>query len=171
MLYNIFHGISVRPSDPMCLASGHILISKQDSTIRALRYNRCVTGMRSRDENHAVRFTQNAENRSRSRDTQPTRGVSDELARGCKRWHPLAPERRYGKKKSSLWVYVPPPISHTPQKHQHFREQSVRGIYFYKQVCLFVHWSSFDCLIMFPLIFVFVLWLYNNNQQTNLQTE
>ena len=53
--------------------------------IRALRSNRCVTGRRSRDENHAVRFRQSAENRSRARDTQPTRGVSGELARGCKR--------------------------------------------------------------------------------------
>ena len=39
------------------------------------------------------------------------RGVSDELARGSKRWHPLASRRRYGKKKSSLWVYVSPSIS------------------------------------------------------------
>ena len=39
--------------------------------------------------------------------------VSDELARVCKRRHPLAPGRRYGKKKKkySLWVCVSPPIS------------------------------------------------------------
>ena len=49
------------------LASCHILINKQedDSTIRALRYIKCVTGRRSRDENHAVRFRQSAENHSR----------------------------------------------------------------------------------------------------------
>ena len=88
--------------DPVCLASSHILIIKQDSTIRALRLNRCLTGRRSCDENHAVRFRLSAENRSRARDMQSIRGVSDELARGCKRWHPLAPGRGYGKKKSSL---------------------------------------------------------------------
>ena len=89
---------------PCVLSSSHILISRQedDSRIRALGYNRCVTGRRPCDENHAVRFRQSAENRRRARDTQPTRGVSDVLARGCKRWHPLAPGRRYGKKKSSL---------------------------------------------------------------------
>ena len=71
------------PSDPVCLASSHILINKQDRTIRALRSNRFVTGRRSRDENHVVRFRESAENRSRARDTQLTRGVSDELARRC----------------------------------------------------------------------------------------
>ena len=130
------------PSNPVCLVSCHILMSKQDSMIMALRLNRCVKGRRSRDENQAVRFRQSAENRSRARDTQPTRGVSDELAREYKRWHPLAPGRRYGQRNSSLWVYVSPPISHTPQKHQPFREKSVRDIYFYKEVCSFVHWSS-----------------------------
>ena len=70
--------------------------------IRALRSNKCVTGRRSRDENHAVRFRESAENSSRARDTQPTRGVSDEIAKGCKCWHPLDPRRRYGKRKSFL---------------------------------------------------------------------
>ena len=102
---------------PCALTSCHV-ISNQGSTIRALGYSRYVTGRRSRDENQAVRFGQSAENHSWSRDTQPSRGVSGELARGCKRWRPQAPGRRYGKKKSSLWVYVSPPISHTPHKHQ-----------------------------------------------------
>ena len=98
---------------PCGLASSHILITKQedDSTIRALGYNRCVTGRRPRDENHAGRFRQSAENHSQVRDLQPVRSISDELARGCKRWHPLDPGRRYGKKKSALWVYVYPFIS------------------------------------------------------------
>ena len=107
---------------PFALTSCHIGISKQDSTIRALRSNRCVTGRKPHDENHMVRFRESAENHSRVSDTQPIRGVSDELARGCKHWHLLAPGRRYGKKKSSLLLYVFPPISHTPQKHQPFRE-------------------------------------------------
>ena len=63
------------------LTSCHVVISKQGSTIRAVEYNRCVTG-RSRDENHAVRFGQN---------TEISRPV-----RGCQRWYPLAPETRYG---------------------------------------------------------------------------
>ena len=69
------------------------------------RHSGCVTGRRSRDENRAVRFRQSAEN-SRVRDTQPTRAVSDELARGCNYSHPQAPGRRYRKKKTSLWVYM-----------------------------------------------------------------
>ena len=56
------------PSDPVCLASCHTLISKQDSMMKALRSNGCVTGRRSRDENHAVRFRQSAENRSGAKD-------------------------------------------------------------------------------------------------------
>ena len=80
------------------LTSCHIVICKQDSTIRAVRSNRWP-----RDENQAVRLRQSAENRSWVRDMRPIRGVSDELARGCKCWHPLAPGRRYEKKKSSLW--------------------------------------------------------------------
>ena len=75
------------------LISCHVVISKQDSMIRALRSNRCVTGRRPRDENHAVRFGQSTENHSRARDTQPIRGVSDELAKGCKHWQPLVPGR------------------------------------------------------------------------------
>ena len=138
------------PSEPVCLASCHILISKQDSMIRAPRSNRFVTRKRSCDENHTVRFRQSAENRSRARDTQPTRGVSDKLARGCKCWHPLAPGRRYGKK-SSLWVYVSLPISHTTNINPF--ENKVREICFCKEVCSFVQVCKL-CLIMFPLVYV-----------------
>ena len=80
---------------PCALASCHILICKQDddSTIRALGYNRRITGRRSRDENQTVQSSVgHTDDRRRS----------DELVRGCKRWHPLAPGRRYGKKRSSL---------------------------------------------------------------------
>ena len=146
---------------PCTLASCHILISKQedDSTIRVLGYNRCVTGKRSRDENYAVRFRQSAENRSRARDTQPTRGVSDELARGCKRWHLQAPRRRYWKK-SSLWVYVSPPIlSHTTETSNLSRIKCGRYIFIKKCVRSFIEVRKL-CLIIFPL--VFVLRLYNN---------
>ena len=62
---------------PCALTSCHLVIRKQDSMIRALRLNRCVTGRISRDDGHAVR------------------GVS-----ACKRWHPLASRRRH--EKSSL---------------------------------------------------------------------
>ena len=57
--------------------------------IGAVEYNKCVTGKRPCDENHVVRFRQSAENRSRAWNTQPIRGIPDELARGCKSWHPL----------------------------------------------------------------------------------
>ena len=106
MLNNIWHGFSVCPWRPRVLWQAVTLWLVNNSAIRALGYNRYVTGRRSRDENHAVRFRQNGENRSRARDTQPIRNVSDKLAMECKHWHPLTPRRRYGQKKSSLWVYV-----------------------------------------------------------------
>ena len=77
---------------PCALTSCHVVISKQRSTIRVVGYNRCVTGRRQHDENNAFRFRQSAENRSRAMDTQSVRGVSDELARGCKRWNTPPPE-------------------------------------------------------------------------------
>ena len=140
---------------PCALASCLILISKQDTWIRALRSNRCVTGRRSHDENHTVRFRQSAENRSQARDTQPTSGVSDELARGCKRWHLLAPGRRYRKKKSSLCTH----LSHTSEKSTTSRIKCDISIYFIKKcVGSFIEVRKL-CLIMFPL--VYVLRLYN----------
>ena len=123
---------------PCAFTSCHVVISKQDSTIRALRSHRCATGMGLRHKNHGVRFRQSVENRSRARDTQPIRGVSDDLARGCKHWHPQVPGRRYGKKKSSLWAYVSLPISHTPQNHQPFSRIKCESYIFIKKcVCSF----------------------------------
>ena len=126
---------------PCALTSCYVVISKQESTIRALRSNRCVTGRRPRDENHAVRFGQSAENRSQALDTKPIRGVSDELARECKRWHPLAPGRRCGKKKSSLWVYVSPSISQITSNSGPLMRIKWE-IYFHQEVC-FVR--SYSC--------------------------
>ena len=98
---------------PCALTSCHVVINKQDSTFRTLRLNRCVTGMRPRDENHAVRFRESAENRSRARDTQPTRGVSDELAKGYKCRHPLASGRRYERRSPlSEYMSLHPSLTH-----------------------------------------------------------
>ena len=47
---------------------------------------------------------------SQTRDTQPIRGIrlslTIGLARGYKRWHPLAPGRRYGARRSPLPEYM-----------------------------------------------------------------
>ena len=55
-------------------------------------------------ENHMVRIE------SQARDTQPIRGVRSslmiQLARGFKRWNPLAPGRRYGARRSPLSKYM-----------------------------------------------------------------
>ena len=104
------------------LTSCHIWISKQDSTIRAVGYNRWVTGRRPRDENHAVRFRPSAENRSRAWDTQSIRGVSDELARGCKRWHPTSSWRKIWEEKVLTLRYVSPSISQLTTSCGLFRE-------------------------------------------------
>ena len=142
-------------SNPVCLVSCQILISKQDCMIRAPRSNRCVARRRSRDENHSVRFREGAENRSRTRDSQPTRGVSEELARGCKRWHPLAPGRRYGKK-SSLSICLSTHLSYTTETSTLSRIKCERDIFFIKKcVRSFIEVRKLF-LIMFSLIFVYI---------------
>ena len=130
---------------PCTLTSCHVVTNKQGSMIGAVGYSRRVTGRRSRDENQVVRFGQNAENRSRAWDTPPIRGVYDELARWCKRWHPLAPGTSYGKKKSSLWVYFFPSISQTNNSDPLMKIKW--EIYVHKEGC-FVRLLS---LIMFLL--------------------
>ena len=77
---------------PCALTSCHVVICKQGSTISALGFNRCVTGRKPRNGNHAVRFRQSRELQS-SKGHAADQVVSDELARGCKRWYPLAPGR------------------------------------------------------------------------------
>ena len=144
----IFSSILV---NPCALASCHVLISKQenDSTIRALRYNRYVTGRRPRDENHAVRFRQCAENRSRSRDTQPARGVSDELSRWCKRCHPWLLEEDMARK-SSLSVYISLYPSLTHHGNINPFENKVWEMYFLKKcirsfIVLRTSRNNFNC--------------------------
>ena len=130
---------------PCVLTSGHVVISKQGSTIRAVGYNWCITGRRQRDENHTVKFRQSAENRSRARNTQPIRVVS-----ACKVVQALAllaPGRRYRKKKSSLWLYVSPSISRQTTNCGPFSRIKWER-YFYKEV--------FRSFIEFPKS-----WVYN----------
>ena len=81
---------------PCALTSCHAVISKTGQS--------GTTGVQP-ERVHAMRTTQSDLDRvqrigSRVRDTQSVRGVSDEFARGCKRWHHLAPGRRFGKKSS-----------------------------------------------------------------------
>ena len=61
---------------PCALTSCHAVISKQGSAIRAVGYNRCVTGRRPRDENHAVRFRQREGNRESSEGHAADQSVS-----------------------------------------------------------------------------------------------
>ena len=97
-------------------------------------------------ENHTVRFRQSPVRiRSQARDMQLIRGisdVSDDMA--CKGVQELAPtgsrKKIWVKKKSSLWVYVPPSISQTYNKRCAPFENKMREIYFYKEVFCFVNW-------------------------------
>ena len=127
---------------PCALTSCHVVISKQgyDCSNRILGYNRCVTGRIPRDENHAVRFRQSGENRSWARDAQLIRGVSDELASGCKCWHPWLLEEDTGRSPLSEYMSLHPSLTH----HRNINpfQNKVWEIYFYKEVCSFVHWSS-----------------------------
>ena len=86
-------------------------------------------------EHHAVRI------KSRARDTQLIGGVRSSLtiwlASGWKHWHTSGSRKKiWGKKKSSLWVYVSPSISQTYNKLCTPFKNKMREIYFYKEVCL-----------------------------------
>ena len=61
---------------PCVLTSCHFVISKQSGSSEQSGPHRCVTRRRPGDENHAVRFGQNAENCRRVRDAQPIRCLS-----------------------------------------------------------------------------------------------
>ena len=137
------------------LTSCHVMISKQGSTIRAVGYNRCVTGRRPRDENHAVRF------RGR-RESQSSEGhAADQRCLGLQGVESVGTpgSRKKTWKKSSLWVYVSPSISpliSPPITNCGPFSRIKWEIYLYKEVCCVRSLS----LIMFPL--VFVLRLFNN---------
>ena len=129
------------PSDPVCLASYHILISKQGRMIRALRSNRCVTGMRSRDENHAVRFRQSAENRVECGTRSQTEVSLTSLQGGTSIGTPWLLKEDMGRR-SPLSEYMSLHPSLTHHRNINPFENKVWEIYFYKEVCWFVHWSS-----------------------------
>ena len=82
------------PSDPGCFDK----LSRCDKKTRiwqhtrALGYNRGVTGRKPRDENHAVRFGQSAENGSRAWDTQLIRSSLTSLQGGASVGTPWLPE-------------------------------------------------------------------------------
>ena len=106
------------------LASCHILISKQGSTIRALVYNRWVTGRRPCDENHAVIFGQCRESQSSVGHAADQR----RLWRACKRVQGLAPP---GSQKK-IWeeeVLSPSICLCVPLSRIKWE------MYFYKEVC------------------------------------
>ena len=94
------------------LTSCHVVISKQGMKVR--QDGGCVTRRRPHD-NHAVRFRQKAENRSRARNTQPVRGFKPFDDTACTGVQALAPpgsrKKILDKKKSPLWVYISPSIS------------------------------------------------------------
>ena len=144
------------------LTSCHVVISKQDCTTRELRSNRCVTGRRWHDENHAVRFRQSAENCSRARDTQPIRGV---LA--CKWVQALAPPGSWKKiweEVLSLSICLSIHLSHTTETSTFSRIKCERFIFIKKCIrsCIEVRhylWlcSAYICICM---------WVYNTEMQS-----
>ena len=80
--------------------------------------------------------------------------------------HGLANQPRWEKSTAGQYSSLSPSaahLSHTTNINPF--ENKMWEIYFYKEVCSFVHWSSSLLLTMFPLIFVYALcscmWLYN----------
>ena len=142
MLYNIWHGFLVHSWWPCVLWQAVTLWLVNSSVIRALRYNRSVTEMRWHDENHAMRFRQKAENRSR----MSSQG-------GASIGTPLLLEEDMGRR-SPLAEYMSLHPSLTHHRNINSFENKVREIYFYKEgVHSFIEVHKL-CLIMFPLIFV-----------------
>ena len=117
---------------PCALTSCHIVISKQDSTIRSLGFNRCVTG-RSLREGATWSDLERVQRIAVEQGTCSRSEVS-RLARGCKCLHSLAPGRRYGKK-SFLWIYVSPTISQLTTNDGPLLKIKLER-YFYKKVFL-----------------------------------
>ena len=76
-------------------------------------------------------------------------------------------QKNFGSICSSLSPF-PTNLSHTTNINPF--KNKVWEIYFYKEVCSFVHWSSSLLLTMFPYIFVYVcgyttLWLWNDGKK------
>ena len=98
---------------PCALTSCHVVISKLESTIRALGYNRCVTGSRSRNENHAIRFRK----RQRIAVERGTRSRSEasltSLQRGARVGIPWLLEEHMGRKSPlSEYMSLHPSLTH-----------------------------------------------------------
>ena len=153
---------------PCALTSCHVVISKQDSSIRALRSCRCVTRRRSRDENHVVCFRQSAENRSRALDTQPIRSSLTSFQGGASVGIPWLREEDMGRRSPlSEYMSLHPSLRH----HRNINpfENNVWEIYFFKECVRSLIEVRKLCLIMFPL--VFVLRLYNTWSEIKLENK
>ena len=86
---------------PLALTSCHVVICKQ---VKAVGSNRCVTG-----GDHVMRTARADLDRMQRIRVDPgkcSRSEASRLARGCKRWHPQAPGRRYGTRRSPLSEYM-----------------------------------------------------------------
>ena len=149
MLYNIYQGVFGSFLVTVCF--GKLSYFEKSSAIRALGYNRCVTERRPRDENHAVRFRQSAENRSRAWDLQSVRGVSDELAKGCKCWHPLGSRKKIWEEVLSLSICLSTHLSHTTETSTLSRIKCERYIFINKCVRSFIEVRKLSYLPTPPL--------------------
>ena len=134
----------------------------------AVMSNRCVTGRRPQD-NHAVRFWQKLRIVSRSRFTQPIRGLSDlSDDTACKGVPALAPpgsrKKIWEKKKSPRWVYISPSIFQTNNKLWALFKNKMRDIFLWRRDS-FVHylwlcswWGLWDTTTqMWPIVVFFFL--------------
>ena len=137
MLYNIWHGFSVRYR-VLWQAVTLWLVNRAIAVVRVIRSNRCVTGRRPRD-NYAVSFRQSQRIESRARDTQQIRGLGRlwrySLHRGASVGTSLAPGRRYGTRRSPLSEYMSLRISLKLTTSCGTLSRIKWEIYFYKQVC------------------------------------
>ena len=144
MLYNdCWHGFWVRSWWPRVLRQAVTLwlVNRED----AVRSGKSVVQVSNQKEttwyeNHAVSFRQPVQSESRvepgirSRSEALVSSLMIRLARGCKRWHPLAPGRRYGARRSPLSEYMSVHLSLNLQ--QTVCSFKMREIYFfYKEVC------------------------------------
>ena len=128
----------------------------------AVRWDRPVEQVSNREEttwyeNHAVRFRLSIQSESRvepgihSRSEALVSSLTIWLARGCKRWHPLAPERRYGARRNPLSEYMSLHLSLKLTTNCVLLSRIKWQIYIFINKCVsfrslkFVHWY----LIMF----------------------
>ena len=143
MLYNIWHGFSVRSWWPRVLWQAVTLWLVNWGMV--MRRSRPVEQVCNRKES----WESGVEPGIGCRSEVSRTSLTIRLARRCKRWHPMDPGRRYGTRRSPLSEYMSVHLSLKITKNCVPLSRTKWEIYFFIYVFLVVHRHS---------------WVYNKNK-------